>query len=239
MRAHATLAAAGGGLRWRDAPPVVVRPTGVGRAHLLHALGGPLGGDDLSLHVSVAAGQTLRVDSVAATLAQPGPHGDAASWRVELSVAAGATLHWSPQPTVVTDGADFRTAIDATIAEDAFLTVRETVVLGRAGQLGGAYRGALAATVGGRPLLRHESIVDGADAELSGPAGTGGYRVLGTVLVAGAGVTETQRGHAEPGLRWAVLPLEGPGYLVLVLGHTASAVDAVLDARLAEALAVR
>ncbi|HEX3789586.1 MAG TPA: urease accessory protein UreD [Pseudonocardiaceae bacterium] len=229
MRAAATLDATGGGVRWRDAPPVVLRPTGRDRVHLVHAAGGPLGGDELSLRARVAAGCALTVSSVAATVVQPGVGAAPASWRVDLTVGAGACLRWTPQATVVTDAATFHSAVHAELAEDAFLLVREQVLLGRSGQAGGRYRGGLAVTVGGRPLLRHETVLDGRDPDLSGPAGSGGYRVLGTLLVAGPGVTEEQRGGVEADLRWAVLPLAGPGYLVLVLGRTATAVGAVLD----------
>jgi urease accessory protein len=224
-------------MRWRDAPPVVLRPTGGDRVHLVHAAGGPLGGDELSLHAEVAGGRSLRVCSVAATVVQPGVAGTPASWRVELDVAAGGRLCWQPQPTVLTDGACLHSDLQVRLADTAFAALREVVVLGRAGQAGGRYRGGLAVTVGQRPLLRHESLLDGADAELCGPAGTGGYRVYGSLLVAGAGVDPGKSlAHNAPGLRWARMPLAGPGCLVLALGESVTAVDAVLDELLATML---
>lgn len=235
MEATATFAVnrVGSGQRthWRDAPPVVLRPTGTDRLHLLHAAGGPLGGDRLRLAGTVGAACALRVRSAGATVVQPGPDGSPASWAVDLDVAAGASLRWAPQATVVCTGADFHGSLRANIDPDAFLQVRELLVLGRSGETGGRYRGGLTVTVGGRPLLAQENLVDGADTALSGPAGSGGHRVQGTVLVAGRGVTPPPERAGRTGtVSWAVLPLDGPGYLVLALGALVTEVEATLRA---------
>ena len=227
MKADASLDAGKGRLTWRDAPPVVIRPTGPDRVHLVHAAGGPLGGDELSLTAQVGAAARLSVSSVAATVVQPGVNGDPAHWRVDLDVAAGASLAWQPQPTVLTDGSWLHSDLYVRLAEGAVASVRETVILGRSGQAGGRYRGGLVVTVGGRVLLRHESLLDGTDPDLCGPAGTGGHRVYGTLLVAGVDPGEPEA-HNGPELRWARMPLEGPGYLVLALGDSATAVGGVL-----------
>lgn len=217
---------------------MALRRTGPGRVHLVQTAGGPLGGDHLSLVVTVAEGCAVEVCAAAATVAQPGPVAEPTRWRVAASVGAGATLRWRPQPTVVCAGADYRSSLRADLAAGASLVAREEVVLGRHGECGGAYRGELVVTVAGRPLVVHESLLDGADAELSGPAGTGGHRVLGTLLVAGPGflptdlLAQSQRAagvQLAPGARWAVLPLDGPGHLVLALGDTATEVSAILD----------
>ena len=230
MRADAAIEAGDGRLTWRDAPPVVIRPTGPDRVHLVHAAGGPLGGDRLSLTAQVGPAARLHVSSVAATVVQPGVTGEPASWRVDLDVGPGAELDWQPQPTVLTDGAGLHSDLDVRLAGDAVVRLRETVLLGRAGQAGGRYRGGLTVTVGSRVLLRHESLLDGADPELCGPAGTGGHRVYGTLLVAGVDPGEPEA-HIQPDLRWARMPLDGPGYLVLALGDTVTAVERVLAGR--------
>lgn len=234
MRAAATFAVSrdGAGQRthWRDTPPVVLRPTATDRLHLLHAAGGPLGGDDLRLTGTVGAACGLTVRSAGATVVQPGNTGAPADFAVSLTLAAGADLRWTPQATVVCAGADFRSALRAELDPEAFLLIRELVVLGRSREAGGRYAGGLSVTVGGRPLLCHETLLDGADTALSGPAGTGGHRVSGTAVVAGRGVppaTETAGRHGDT--EWAVLPLAGPGVLVLALGDSVREVDAALD----------
>jgi urease accessory protein len=234
MEAAATFAVSrtvsGQRTHWRDAPPVVLRPTGTDRLHLLHAAGGPLGGDRLRLTGTVGTACALRVQSAGATVVQPGPRGDPADWAVDLDVAAGASLRWAPQATVVCAGADFHGHVRATVDPDAFLLVRELLVLGRSGERGGRYRGGLAVTVGDTPLLAHENLVDGADGALSGPAGSGGHRVQGTVLLAGRGVRPTgERAGRTGAASWAVLPLDGPGCLVIAVGGLVTEVDAALD----------
>jgi urease accessory protein len=214
MEAAATFAvdrdAAGQRTHWHDAPPVVLRPTGVDRLHLLHAAGGPLGGDRLRLTGTVGTGCALRVDSAGATVVQPGHDG---------------------QPTVVCAGADFRTGLHATVDPSGALFVREVLVLGRSGETGGHYTGGLSVVVGDQPLISHENVMDGADPALSGPAGSGGHRVHGMVLVAGRGVPLTDE---RAGCSWAVLPLDGPGCLVLAVGDRVTEVTAVLDRLTAE-----
>jgi urease accessory protein len=215
---------------WRDAPPVVLRPTGADRLHLLHAAGGPLGGDRLRLTGTVGTACALRVDSAGATVVQPGLAGEPADWTVRLDLAAGACLRWAPQPTVVCGGADFRTSLHATLDPDSALLVREVLVLGRSGETGGRYTGGLSVVIGDQPLISHENLVDGADPELSGPAGSGGHRVHGTVLAAGRTVGPTdERAGRTATVSWAVLPLDGPGCLMLAAGDRVTEVAAVLD----------
>jgi urease accessory protein len=204
-----------------------LRPTGPGRVHLVQAAGGPLGGDELGLDVRVAAGAEVEVRSAAATVAQPGPNGDAAYWSVDATV--GGALRWWPEPTVVCAAADYRARLRVDLAEGARLVLREQVVLGRVGEVGGRYRGRLTVRVGGVPLLDTETLLDGADAALSGPTGSAGFRVFASVLVAGPDLPKLdEAAHVEPGARGAVLPLDGPGYLLMALGRTSALVEAVL-----------
>lgn len=215
---------------WHDAPPVVLRPIGTRRLHLLHAAGGPLGGDRLRLTGSVGRKCVLDIDSAGATVVQPGTDGEPAHFAVDIDVAAEATIHWAPQPTVVCTEADFHNSIHATVAADGLLTIREIVVLGRTGECGGRYTGELSVTVSGRPLITHRNLLDGRDPALSGPAGSGGHRVQGSVLVAGRGVEPpVERAGMEADFRWAVLPLPGPGYLLLATGARVTDVSAALD----------
>ena len=92
-------------IRWTHAWPIVLRPTGQARVHLVHGAGGPLGGDLLRLDVAIGAGATLAVRSAGATLVQPGRSGEVARWDTGVAVDADAALDWAPEPTVVTDGA--------------------------------------------------------------------------------------------------------------------------------------
>lgn len=213
-------------IRWTHAWPVVLRPTGEERVHLVHGAGGPLGGDVLELAVDVAGGARLDVRSAGATIVQPGTDGGTARWSVTCAV--DGHLHWAPEPTIVTDGAALDSTLRVDLAPGATAVVVETVVLGRHGQRGGRYRGEQVVTVDGRTLLAHVTHLDGDDPALRGPGGTAGARTVASVLVvglpAGCGAGE------EPGVRWAWSPLVGPGALLLAVGAPA-AVAAVLDAQ--------
>jgi urease accessory protein len=243
MEAHATFTVerTGEGQRthWHDASPIVIRPTAPDQVHLLHAAGGPLGGDRLHLTGTMGDECVLRVQSAAATVVQPDPQHQPALWTVHLTVGAGATLHWTPEPTVVCADADYHPSVQAVIEPTGTLLLRELVVLGRSGEPGGHYAGTLKIDVGDQPLLHQENLMDAADPVLSGPAGTAGHRVHGTLLVAGQGTAEVaeQAGKTKD-VSWAVLPLDGPGWLALAIGPTVTEVQTVLDHISANWLAV-
>jgi len=173
-------------IRWTQAWPIVLRPTGNARVHMVHGAGGPLGGDVLALDVRVGTGAALAVRSAGATIVQPGRGSAPARWGFDVVVGAGATLDWAPEPTVVTDGADYRTALRVDLGAGARVTLREVVVLGRHGGVGGRYRGRLDVSVDGDPLLAHTTTLDGADRALCGPGGTAGARAVGTLVVVDA-----------------------------------------------------
>ena len=159
----------------------MLRPTGNARVHLVHGAGGPLGGDVLALDVRVGAGAALAVRSAGATIVQPGRGPEPARWDFDVVVGAGASLDWAPEPTVVTDGADYRTSLRVDLGAGARAILREVVVLGRHGGVGGRYRGRLDVSVDGDPLLAHMTSLDGADPALCGPGGTAGARAVGTL----------------------------------------------------------
>lgn len=253
MEAHAELMVQPGSrLHWRSQPPLVLRPTGLvsgcprqgednhSRVHLVQAAGGPLGGDDLRLHLELAAGARLQLRSAAATVVQPGPvvppgtpvrapaGAPPAAWTFTADLAAGAALDWRPEPTVVCDGAELVSRIRLRLAAGAGVVARELVVLGRHGQRGGRYRGELTVEVAGWPLLAHTTVLDGADEALRGPGGTGGHRVLGMLLAAGSATTPPPGAGARSGLRWACTPLAGPGRLLVAVGDSPEGVLAVL-----------
>lgn len=187
-------------IHWTQAWPVILRPTGEHRVHLVHGAGGPLGGDSLSLEVDVGAGAALTVRSAGATLVQPGRGVAPARWAATVAVGAGGRLDWAPEATIVTDGAVLDTHLRVDLAAGARALVREVVVLGRHGRPGGRYRGELTVTVGGEVLLAHATVLDGADAALSGPGGSAGARAVGMLLLAGqAPATDRPVGLAPAG----------------------------------------
>ncbi|HET9255962.1 MAG TPA: urease accessory protein UreD [Pseudonocardiaceae bacterium] len=230
MRARAELTAEASRLCWRSDPPIVLRPTGGHRMHLVQAAGGPLGGDDLALDIRLGAGGAVQVCSAAATVVQASRPPGAARWAVTASAAEGASLDWRPEPTVVCDGAELHSQMRVALRRGARAMLREIVVLGRAGQRGGRFTGELTIELAGVPLLAHTLLLDGADPVLTGPAGTDGARVIGMLATVGEGINALLEDPGEqPGLRWACSGLEGPGWLLLALGDRVTDVSRLLD----------
>ncbi|HEY0572479.1 MAG TPA: urease accessory protein UreD [Pseudonocardia sp.] len=219
-------------MRWRAEPPVVLRRTGPAQVHLVQAAGGPLGGDELALHLRLAPGTELTVATAAASVVQPGrPGSGPARWSVTVELGEGARLRWWPEPTVVCDRAELHASLRLRLAEGAAALVREEVQLGRHGQRGGRYRGELAADYAGQPLIRHTTVLDGADPALTGPGGTAGQRLLATVLGAGG---QPVPPLDEPvgdvaGLRWARHELAGPGWLLVALAEERAALSSLVN----------
>ena len=212
-------------LTWASAPPVVLRRTGRRRLHVVAVGGGPLGGDRLRLHVELGPGERLAVHSAAATVVQPGRDRAAvASFEVEAHLAPGSALDWRPEPTVICDGAVWEPSVRLELADGARARVVEQLVLGRSGQDGGRCASTLRATLADVPLLASTTILDGADAALTGIGGTGGARSVGSLLVVGDVCDDDRSGDEQcgddDGALWARTPLAGPGSLLTALGAT-------------------
>jgi urease accessory protein len=228
--------------------PLVLRRT-PDAVYVVGGAAGPIGGDELSLRISVGAGAFLRVRTAAASIALPGPDGLESVLRISVSVGAGGRLEYLPEPVVVAAGARHATIVGVSLDEGASLLLRDEVLLGRHGEDGGAARSVLRVDYAGRPLLRQSLEVSGAkagadaDAASLGPAVLAGYRAAGTLLHVSATldthpasssvltdmtVTSSVTGTTGPtGTTTgraggaAVLPLAGPGVLVTALAHDA------------------
>jgi urease accessory protein len=217
--------------------PLVLRRT-PSAVYLVGGAAGPIGGDDLSLRVSVGAGAFLRLRTVAASIALPGLDGHESVFRVTVTVAAGGRLEYLPEPVVVTTQARHATLVSVTLAAGASLMLRDELLLGRHGEAGGAGRTVLRVDYAGRPLLRQSLAVSGTDPASLGPAMLSGHRAVGSLLLvnhsgtgadgtgtsAGADGTGTisyaaGMGRATPEM--AVMPLAGPGVLVTALARDA------------------
>lgn len=206
----------------RSAPPLTFRVTPDG-LHLVGTTAGPIGGDELTLEVTVATGAALTIRSVAAQLVLPAPRPAASSMQVSVEVGTGATLRWLPEPTVIVRGADHRTAIVIGLGPDADLVWRDEVVLGRDGEPGGSHLQRHRVERGGRPLLCTEVALGPAWPTSAGPAGIGGARVVATTLLVGAPAGPVlarlaHRGSPQVGVRTAAFALAEDAVLLTALG---------------------
>src|SRR6185369_16769344 len=157
------------------------------QAILLHPPSGIAGGDQLRIAAEIGAGAQ-------AQLTTPGAGkwyrsgGAQATQRIDLTVAAGATLEWLPQETIVFDGAEARMATRVQLAADARYLGWDILCLGRAaagerfenGRLDLSYR----IERDQKPLWIERGSLAGNDPMLSSPAGWAGATVCGTLLCA-------------------------------------------------------
>jgi urease accessory protein len=149
-----------------------------------------LGGDEVDLSVEVGPGATVELFDVAGTVAYHG-RGRGSGWRVRAVVHEGAQLRWSGEPFVVSDGADVVRTLELDLAEDARVALRETLVLGRAGQPGGRLRNQTMVRRAGRDVLVEDQRLEPEERLLPGLLGAN--RIVDTVLALGIPTPEQGR----------------------------------------------
>uniref|UniRef100_UPI003B67A97C urease accessory protein UreD n=1 Tax=Rhodococcus sp. O3 TaxID=3404919 RepID=UPI003B67A97C len=120
------------------------------------------------------------------------------------------------------DGADVTRRTELGLERDARVLLRETLVLGRSGERGGAVRSHTVATHEQRPLLVEDLDLSPEIRTLPGVLGS--HRVLDSVLALGWRPPH----EADPGDGVYRFDLDGPGALVRWLGrdlHRSGGVD--------------
>ena len=106
---------------------------------------------------------------------------------LEVDLAAGATLRWAGLPFVVAAGADVTRSVRIRCGQGARLALRETLVLGRYGELPGSVHQTTTVHDPTGPVLVEDLPLDATSAAWL----LGGSRVLSSVLSIGAEVAET------------------------------------------------
>ena len=105
--------------------------SGPGAVTLLRSQAGPLAGDHDRVEIVVESG-TLAIEPIAATVALPGPR--RTLLELDVTVGDGAHLELEDAPLVVAEGADVVRTTTIRLGDGASATVRDLVVLGRAGE---------------------------------------------------------------------------------------------------------
>jgi urease accessory protein len=104
--------------------------------------GGMTGGDAFDIDVSVGENARLVVTTTAAEKIYRSL-GPPVTVNVKLRVAAGGTLAWLPQETILFDRASLHRRIEVDLAEDAQLVLVEPLIFGRTGMGEAVRNGAL------------------------------------------------------------------------------------------------
>jgi urease accessory protein len=209
--------------------------------HLVGGAAGPLGGDELRCLVDLGPGACLEVRSVAASVALPGPRGRESSLDIQARVGEGGALLWSPQPLIAARGARHRTVARVELAADCRLVWRDALILGREGEEPGSASSRLRVVRAGRILLDHEVAAGPRHPGSLGPAGSGGHRALGMVLIVDPAWEAASDGIAqvvpkdEPAVAIAAMRLSGPAVLVAAVAADGPALARALDRALPHA----
>lgn len=138
-----------------------------------------LAGDAVEIEVEVADGAWLDIVETTGTVAYGGA--ERSRWDVDVRLGAGATLAWDALPFVVSDGARAHRRTDVRVGQGARAVLRETFVLGRAGQTGGDLWSLLRAQDADGPLQVEELDLSRRARGLPGVLAAGAVPVLSVV----------------------------------------------------------
>ncbi len=172
-----------------------------------------LGGDQMEISVEVGPGATVHLRDIAGTVAYDG-RGIPARWDVRVVIHDGGRLRWSGEPFVVADGADVVRQLRVEAAGTARLVLRESLVLGRFGELGGRLTSRAEAAVDGVGVYREDLVLRSQD-NRTAPGMLGRARVIDSVLSLGRSTVGRSASHpAEcwPSAGAAVHGGVGPGH---------------------------
>jgi len=156
-------------------------------AVIINTAGGIAGGDRFDLDVEAGEDTRLVVTTAAAEKVYR-TLGPDSGIGVRLVVAAGATLAWLPQETILFDRARLSRSIEVDLAPDAQLFLAEAIVFGRSGMGETVQEGALfdrwRVRRGGRLIYAEGVRLDGAIARrLAERAVANGGIAIATILV--------------------------------------------------------
>jgi urease accessory protein len=239
VRARAHLVAVADGLggtrleRLYGEVPLLLRRTGPGQVHLVGGAAGPLGGDDLHITLDIGAGATVRLHTVAASIALPGATGAPSRTAVHARVAAGGRLEWLPEPLVAAHRCDHTVASTVELETGAALVWREELVCGRDGEEPGSAALETRVRLGSRTLLAQRVAVGPGAPGWNGPAVLDTARAVGGLLVVDPAWAETGPPPAAVlGPSAVAMPLTGPAALVTATSADALSLRRALDSAL-------
>lgn len=154
---------------------------------IVHPPGGIAGGDrlDIRAHVGTDAWAQLTSPGAAKWYRAAGP----AYQKLDLHVAAGATLEWLPQETIIFSDAQAELSTSIELEGDARLFYWDVVALGRpaSGERfdAGHFQSQLDIRRDGQLLWHERQRIVGDDGLLDSPIGLDGQPVFATMLVTG------------------------------------------------------
>jgi len=159
---------------------------------IVHPPAGIAGGDrlDIAVRAEQDAWAQLTSPGAAKWYRAAGP----AYQSLDIQVAAGATLEWLPQETIVYSGAQAELNTRIELSGDARLCYWDVVALGRPAAAerfdAGHFQSRLDIRRDGQPLWHERQRVAGGDGLLDSPIGLDGRTVFATLLISGDASSE-------------------------------------------------
>lgn len=213
------------------APRPVAGGSAPGRRHLRVALIGIhmmlLGGDDVRIEIAVGPGVTLEVIEPAGMVAYDA-EGRQSRWSLDAVLGEGAVLIWEGAAFVAAAGSNVLRDTRVRMGQGARFLLRETLVLGRTGEVAGPLRSITRVSGPENDYLYEDLDLHGMRHRAVGVLG--GSKVMGSVTAAGwrPGPPGEERTGA-PGAGARRFELAQPGAICRALAGTAHTADHSLE----------
>lgn len=115
---------------WHLLPPIYLDETGSAYTLLVNPSGGLVGGDHLSIDLTVGPEAHVLISTPSATRVYRSLSA-ASVQEVDITVGVGGILEWAPEHTIPFAGSRFRQAIDVKLAVGATLLLWDAIASGR------------------------------------------------------------------------------------------------------------
>ncbi len=115
---------------WKLLPPIYLDDTGAAYTMLVNPSGGLVGGDHLSIDMTVEQGAHVLISAPSANRVYR-TEGPVSDQHVSITVGPGAILEWLPEHTIPFAGSRFRQSLRATVAPGATLLLWDALASGR------------------------------------------------------------------------------------------------------------
>jgi urease accessory protein len=162
------------------------------QAIIVHPPGGVVGGDELSIGVEVG-------ENAHAFITTPGAakwyraNGHVAKQKMQLNVAAAATLEWLPQETIFFNESQVQLEQTVNLAEEAVYIGGDILCFGRTASGESFHSGQIAQCMsirrGGKLIWFEQASLLGGSKDMVSPLGLAGNTVCATFIAAGKPVT--------------------------------------------------
>lgn len=191
-RSHATTP-------WHVLPTIYLDDTGQAHTLLINPSAGLVGGDRLSIHMTLREGASTLVSTPSANRVYRSL-GEESVQTAKIALGPGSLLEWMPEPTIPFAGARFRQAIHVTLAPGATILLWDAVASGRIArgerwQFESFTNEIVIQSAGGTSVIERYELRPGTS--MSGIGLAGEWNYVASLLVIGDGISPDRRDGLE------------------------------------------